>query len=219
MDAAASAPRFAPRITHRLPFVVGCLPLLWLLIDAFTGGLGANPINRVIRSTGWWALALLVLTLGLAPAGRLLRWEGALVWRRACGLFSFFYACLHTAAYAGLDQALSIPDITADVIKRPHVTVGLLSFALMTPPAATSFGWAALRLGERRWQQVHQLVYPAAALGVVHYILSVKVDTGAPFVFAVILTALLALRLWYLLPTRNRRLPKSDEPSARSTTR
>jgi sulfoxide reductase heme-binding subunit YedZ len=183
--------------------------------DAVTGGLGANPINQVIRSTGLWALALLVATLGLAPLGRLLRWDGALAWRRTCGLFAFFYACLHTAAYAGLDQFFSIADIIADVIKRPHVTAGLLSFVLLIPPASTSSGRIAQRLGERRWQRVHQLVYPAAAVGVVHYLLSVKVDTGTPLVFAVILTALLAVRLWYLLPARNRRAAQPSAPSAR----
>jgi sulfoxide reductase heme-binding subunit YedZ len=204
----------AMRLSRHLPFVLGCVPLLLLVSDAVTGGLGANPINQVIRSTGLWALALLVITLGLAPLGRLLRWNGALVWRRPCGLFAFFYACLHTAAYAGLDQFFSIVDIAADVIKRPHVTAGLLSFALLIPPAATSFGHIAERLGERRWHLVHQLVYPAAAIGVVHFVLSVKVDTGTPLVFAVILTALLASRLWYLLPTRNRRTIRTNARTA-----
>lgn len=191
------------------------IPLLLLVGDAITGGLGANPINHVIRSTGLWALALLVATLGLAPLGRLLRWDGALAWRRTCGVFAFFYACLHTAAYAGLDQFFSIADISADVIKRPHVTAGLLSFVLLIPPASTSSGRIARRLGERRWQRVHQLVYPAAAVGVVHYFLSVKVDTGTPLVFAVILTALLVIRLWYLLPTRDRRAVGTNASSAR----
>ena len=200
-----SGSRLSTTLTRRVPFILGLVPLWLLAWDAITGGLGANPINQVIRSTGLWALALLVATVGLAPLGRLLRWNGALVWRRACGLFAFFYAFLHTAAYTGLDQFFSIADIAADVIKRPHVTAGLLSFVLLTPLAATSFGRVAERLGERRWQRVHQLVYPAATIGVVHYLLAVKVDTGTPLIYAVILTVLLATRLWYLLPARNRR--------------
>lgn len=194
-----------PRVACRIPFIVCCIPFVLIAWDAVTGGLGANPINRVIRSTGLWSLALLVTTLGLAPLGRFLRWDGALAWRRTCGLFAFFYAGLHTAAYAGLDQFFSIADIATDVIKRPHITVGLLSFALLAPLAVTSVGRIAERLGERRWQRVHQLVYPAAAIGVVHYFLAVKVDTGTPLIYAVILTVLLALRLWYLLPRRDRR--------------
>lgn len=206
-----------PRVARNIPFIVCCIPFVLIAWDAFTGGLGANPINQFIRSTGLWALALLVTALGLAPLGRLLRWDGALAWRRTCGLFAFFYACLHTAAYAGLDQFFSIVDIAADVIKRPHVTVGLLSFVLLVPLAVTSFGRIAERLGERRWQRVHQLIYPAAAIGVVHYILAVKVDTGTPLVYAVVLTVLLAARLWYLFPTRNRRTPQIVGQSGRRT--
>lgn len=205
---------FPQRIARRIPLVLGFIPLALLIGKALTVGLGANPIAVIIRSTGSWALALLVLTLGLAPLGRILRWEGAIHWRRMCGLFAFFYACLHTAAYVGLDQFFSITDIARDVARRPHVTVGLLSFVLLTPPAATSFGRIAERLGERRWQRIHQLVYPAAALGVVHYVLAVKVNTGAPFIYAVVLTALLLARLWYLLPRRDRRTPQPPHPSS-----
>jgi sulfoxide reductase heme-binding subunit YedZ len=206
--------RFETLAAGGLPVILGLLPLLLLVTDAFTGRLGANPINQVIRSTGQWALGLLVATLAIAPLGRLLRWDGALRWRRPCGLFAFFYACLHTAAYAGLDQFFSLVDIAEDVVKRPHVTAGLLSFALLIPPAATSFGHIAERLGERRWHRVHQLVYPGAAIGVVHFVLSVKVDTGTPLVYAVILTVLLASRLWYLLPARNRRTVRTNAPTA-----
>ncbi|HET8761045.1 MAG TPA: protein-methionine-sulfoxide reductase heme-binding subunit MsrQ [Nitrospiria bacterium] len=194
-----------PRVARHLPFIVGCAPLGLLVWDAVTGGLGANPINQVIRSTGFWALVCLAIALASAPMGRILRWEGALVWRRTFGLMAFLYAFLHTAAYVGLDQVLSIADIATDVARRPHITVGLLSFVLLVPLALTSFGGLAERLGERRWHGIHQLVYPAAALGVVHHLLIAKVDTGAPFVFAVIFTGLFAIRMWYLLPRQDRR--------------
>jgi sulfoxide reductase heme-binding subunit YedZ len=193
------------RVARLGPFIIGCLPLGLLIWDASTDGLGANPINQVVRSTGFWSLACLAITLACTPVGRVLRWEGALEWRRTFGLLSFAYAFLHTAAYAGLDQAFAIADIATDVVRRPHITVGVLSFSLLAPLAVTSVGGLARRLGERRWHRIHQLVYPAAALGVVHHLLTAKVDTGAPLVFAVTFTGLLAIRLWYLLPRQDRR--------------
>ena len=199
--------------TRRVPLIIGCAPFGLLIWDALTGGLGANPINQVIRSTGFWALVCLAIALASAPVGRILRWDGALVWRRTFGLLAFLYAFLHTAAYAGLDQAFSIADIVTDVARRPHITVGLLSFVLLVPLAVTSLGGMAERLGERRWHGIHHLVYPAAALGVVHHLLIAKVDTGAPFAFAVTFTGLFAIRMWYLLPRRDRRRREGlDQP-------
>ena len=177
-------------------FLVCLLPLARLVYLGVAGGLGANPIEFVTRSTGTWALAGLLVTLSVTPLRRLTGQAGLIRYRRMLGLFAFFYACLHFVAYVWLDQFFDPAAIARDIVKRPFVTVGFAAFILLVPLAATSSHAMMRRLG-RRWQQLHRLIYLIALLGVVHYLWLVKKDLTEPLIYGGVLALLLALRLPY----------------------
>lgn len=173
-----------------------CLaPLARLVFFAFTDRLGANPIEFVLRSLGTWTLTLLLVTLSITPLRRLTGWNSLVRVRRMLGLFAFFYACLHFLTYAGVDQSFDLSAILADVVKHPYITVGFACFVLLIPLAVTSTNAMQRRLGGKRWQQLHRLVYFIAVGGVVHYLWLVKKDITQPVLYGLALAALLGIRL------------------------
>ena len=176
-------------------FVLCLVPLLRLGVLAFTWGLGANPITFVLHSLGTWTLVLLLVTLSVTPVRRLTGWNSLIRLRRMLGLFAFFYACLHFFTYVGIDQFFDWRTIVADIAKRPYITVGFASFLLLIPLAVTSTNAMQRRLGGKRWQRLHRLVYVAAAGGVVHYLWLVKKDMTQPVIYGLLLVLLLGMRL------------------------
>jgi sulfoxide reductase heme-binding subunit YedZ len=170
------------------------LPLLRLLALGVSGGLGANPIEFITRSTGTWTLVGLLVTLSVTPLRRLTGRADLLRFRRMLGLFTFFYACLHFVTYIWLDQFFDPAAIARDIVKRPFITVGFTAFVLLIPLAATSTHAMMHRLG-RRWQLLHRLVYPIAMLVVTHFLWLVKKDLTEPLIFGAVLALLLVLRL------------------------
>lgn len=180
-------------------FVACLVPLArlaWLGLDR---KLGANPIEYITHSTGWWALGFLMLTLAVTPLRRLANLPWLLRLRRMLGLYAFFYASLHFLTYIWLDQFFDFNEILKDIAKRPFITVGFAAFLLLIPLAVTSTNAMVRRLGAKRWQYLHRLVYAIGALGVIHFWWLVKKDTTEPFLFAVVLAFLLIVRLLYLL--------------------
>lgn len=183
-----------------------CLTPAGLLIwRAFTGGLGANPIEFITLRTGFWTLVLLMVTLAVTPVRRVTGWHRIIQFRRMVGLFAFFYATLHFLTYVTLDLFFDFSAIAADIVKRPYITVGFTAFLLLIPLALTSTkGWIR-RLG-RNWLRLHRLLYVSAALAVLHFYWkkSAKSDIGEPLLFAGILAALLLFRVIYVLRKRVR---------------
>jgi methionine sulfoxide reductase heme-binding subunit len=184
------------RFLQKAPVVVaGLAPVAWLAWAAVQGRLGANPISELTKETGTWTLRFVVLTLAITPVRKLTGWNLLVRYRRMLGLFAFFYGTLHLVTYVWFDQFFDVASITKDVLKRPFITVGFAAFLLMVPLALTSTtGWIR-RLGGKRWQALHRLVYATAALGVVHYWWLVKADISRPLTYGVILATLLAARL------------------------
>lgn len=176
-------------------FTLCLLPLARLVFFAFTDRLGANPIEFVLRSLGTWTLTLLLVTLSITPLRRLTGWNSLIRVRRMLGLFAFFYVCLHFLTYAGVDQSFDLNAIVADVIKRPYITVGFTCFVLLIPLAVTSTNAMQRRLGGKRWQQLHRLVYLIAVGGVVHYLWLVKKDITQPVLYGLVLALLLGMRI------------------------
>ncbi len=172
------------------------MPLAFLVYRALNNDLGANPIETINRYTGDWVLRFLLLTLAVTPLRRLTGWNALLRYRRMLGLFAFFYACLHFLSYAWLDQYFVLADIVKDVAKRPYITVGFACFLMLIPLAATSTNAMIRRLGARRWQALHRLVYLIGAGGIVHFLWLVKSDLREPLIYGAILTLLLGFRLW-----------------------
>jgi methionine sulfoxide reductase heme-binding subunit len=179
--------------------------LAWGLVS---GDLGPNPVDTLTKETGTWALRLLLASLAVTPLRRLTGSYGIIRYRRTLGLLAFFYAVLHAGTWSVFDHALDLEHLIADVVRRPFITVGFTAFVLMVPLAATSTAGMIRRIGGRRWQHLHRLVYVCAAAGVVHYYWLVKADTTAPFRYAIVLVALLGLRVGFWLGERNKRLAK-----------
>lgn len=173
------------------------LPLGVLIAALLAQRLGANPAEALIRGLGDWALRGLLLTLAITPARVLLGQPLLLRYRRLLGLWSFTYAALHLLAYAAFDKGLQLDELVRDVAKRPFILVGMLTFALLLPLAATSFAAAQRALGGRRWQQLHRLVYLAVPLACLHFwwMREAKNRLTEPAVYALIALLLLGWRL------------------------
>ncbi len=149
-------------------FILALLPLGRLVWFGLQNDLGANPIEFVTRSTGTWALIFLCITLGMTPLRVLTGQTIFIKLRRMFGLFCFFYACLHFLIWFWLDQNLDLQTMWADVIKRPFITMGFLTFVLLIPLAITSNHFSVRALG-RRWSLLHRLVYVIACTALIHY--------------------------------------------------
>ncbi len=170
--------------------------------NAYTNNLGANPIEVITRSTGTWTLVFLLIVLSVTPLRRLTGLHWLIRFRRMLGLFAFFHVCLHFTTYIWLDQFFEFMEMVRDVIKRPFITAGFVSFLLLVPLALTSTSGMIRRLGGRRWQQLHRLVYLAAIGGVIHYIWLVKADQRDPLIYGSILSVLLGYRIVVAWPDR-----------------
>ena len=178
-----------------LVFLAALIPLGKLAWLGLHQGLGANPIEKITHTTGYWTLSFLLLTLTATPLRALSGWLWPVRWRRMLGLFAFFYACLHFLTYLVLDQFFDWTAIVKDIAKRPYITVGFAAFVMLTPLAATSTNNMVRRLGGRRWKLLHRLVYLIGILGVVHFWWLVKKDITEPAQFAGVLTLLLGFRV------------------------
>ena len=179
-------------------FVLALLPLAYLIAGAFffPEWLGANPAEYITRSVGDWTLRLLLLTLAVTPLRRITGLTGLLRLRRMLGLYTFFYALLHLSAYVSFDHVFDVAEILKDIVKRPFITVGFTCLVLMIPLAVTSTNAMVRRLGAKRWQLLHRLVYLIAPLAVLHFWWMVKRDLTEPIIYALLLTGLLGYRLY-----------------------
>lgn len=176
-------------------FVACLLPLARLGWKGYTGNLGANPIEVITHSTGDWTLIFLLVTLAVTPLRKLTRQLWLIRFRRMFGLFAFFYVCLHFLTYIWLDKFFDVHAMLADVAKRRFITVGFTGFVLLIPLAVTSTAGWIRRLGGRRWNLLHRLIYLSAMAGVIHYYWLVKADVRKPLQYATVLAVLLGYRL------------------------
>jgi sulfoxide reductase heme-binding subunit YedZ len=185
-----------------LIFLLALWPLAKLMILGFQDDLGANPIEKILRNTGFWTLTFLTITMAITPLRQLTQrvWLGR--FRRMLGLFAFFYGVLHFSTYLVLDQFFDWANILKDISKRPYITVGFSALVLMTPLAVTSTDAMLKRLGGKRWRRLHRLVYLITAAGVIHFWWLVKKDVSEPLIFAALLALSLTVRAYYARQNR-----------------
>ncbi len=181
-----------------LVFLLCLLPFGWLAYGAFTDGLGANPAEYLIRSTGDWTLRFICIVLAVTPLRTITGTPQLARFRRMLGLFAYFYVVLHLLSYGWFDMGFDVPEIAKDIAKRPFILVGFSAFVLLTPLAATSFNRAIKAMGARRWQMLHKLVYLIAGLGLLHFfwMRAGKNNFAEVFVYAAIIALLLGWRVW-----------------------
>ena len=210
-------------------FLAALGPFVYLVWAALTGNLSANPLADLTNETGVWTLRFLCITIAITPLRTLTGWNTFARFRRMAGLYAFFYGSLHLSTYVIADRfaGLDFPDgmvalstvrnlaksVGEDIYKRPFITIGFSTWLSMTPLAATSTTGMIRRLGGKRWNRVHRLVYLTATLGVVHYWWLVKADVSRPLTYGAVVGTLLAARVYW---ARARRLAPAP---ARSATR
>lgn len=174
--------------------LVGFLPLLWLLWALQHGGLSADPAKDIQHFTGRMALKFLLLTLLISPLARYAKQPLLIRTRRLLGLWCFAWATLHLISYLllelGIDNLLLAGQ---ELITRPYLTLGVVSWLILLALAATSTQAAQRKLG-RRWQFLHNFVWLAAILAPIHYLWSVKTLSPQPIIYAVLALLLLATR-------------------------
>ena len=191
------------RIIKPFVFVLCLVPFFLLLWGIFvTNDLGANPVETITHTTGDWILRFLVLTLCITPFRQLTGWNWLTRFRRMLGLFAFFYTLPHLAIYVLSLKAFDWNAIAVDIVERPYITVGFTGFVLMIPLAITSTkGWIR-RLGGKRWNMLHRLVYISAIAGVLHYFWLVKLDKTFPTRYGIAIGLLLVFRIWTAVRSR-----------------
>lgn len=198
-------------ILKPLALIAGLVPFAWLIWAALTGNLSVNPLSDITLHTGDWAIRFICITLAISPLRQLTGWHWLIKFRRMAGLFAFFYGTTHFLIYVIADRfaGLDFPDgivsfttvrslaasVGADIYKRPFITIGFLTWLLMAPLALTSTAGMIRRLGGKRWQALHRLIYAVAITAVVHYWWLVKIDIRPPLRYAIIVGVLLGARM------------------------
>ena len=178
-----------------LLFVVCLAPLFRLAWRAYQSDLTANPIEYITHFTGDWAIRFLVITLAVTPLRKLLHAPFLIKYRRMLGLFAFFYASLHFTTWFAIDKFFDMHEILADFTKRRFIIAGLTAFLCLLPLAVTSTAGWIRRLGGKRWQLLHRLIYVSAIAAVVHYYWLVKSDIRLPLLYGGIVAVELCYRL------------------------
>jgi sulfoxide reductase heme-binding subunit YedZ len=203
------------RVVKPVLYVLATLPLVYLTVRLANGSVEGDQVKFLQHVTGDTVLACLLLTLSVTPLRRLTGWSELIRVRRLVGLTAFWYALVHFLSYIVFDHALSLSDIASDIVEHPWVLLGFASFLMLLPLAVTSTkGWIR-RLGGRRWQRLHRLIYPATAAGLVHYFWLVKKDATDPIYWAAGLLLVLALRFVKRPSRRLEPIPLSPEGGAR----
>jgi methionine sulfoxide reductase heme-binding subunit len=176
-------------------FLICLIPFADLLWRFIKHNLGINPVETLQHGTGDWTIRFIVFTLCITPFRKLFKLPDLIRFRRMLGLFAFFYVCLHFLTYLGPDQSFDLAGMWKDVAKRPFITVGFAGFLSLIPLAITSTAGWIRRLGGKRWQMLHRLIYFAAVCGVVHYYWLVKSDVRKPLFYGALVGILLLFRL------------------------
>ncbi|EAS41537.1 protein-methionine-sulfoxide reductase heme-binding subunit MsrQ [Photobacterium profundum] len=208
--------KISPRHIFWLKVIIHIVSLGFLLLlvgQTLTGNLGADPIQGISHFTGKAALNTLMITLLLSPLARYFK-QGALVRvRRLVGMYSFFWAALHLSGYLILDLGLDWQLLASEIISRPYLSLGAISWIILASLAITSTQGMQRRLG-RRWQKLHNWVYLALLLAPIHYYWSVKSGIVEPGLYILMAITLLSFR-WKTfkkwLPSSSRRLQSSNK--------
>ena len=185
-----------PRFPKLVLSINALVPLALLLWDVYHKRVGANPPEFMTRTTGMLTLVFLTITLAVTPLRKITGLNWLVKFRRVLGLLAFFYGFLHLITYISFERYFNLRSVPGDVVSRPFIAFGMVAFFLMIPLAITSTNKMTKRLGGKRWNRLHQLVYAAGIAGALHYWLLVKSDTRLPLTFAFVLLLLLAHRLF-----------------------
>ena len=177
-------------------FILILFPSLLWAYQFVTGNLGVNPIEKLMDELGLMALRLIIITLMITTLSNIKPLKSIVVLRRMIGLFAFYYVCLHFSTYIVLDHFLDMQFIIQDILKRPFITFGFISFLFLIPLASTSTNNMIKRLGFKLWKKIHYLIYPVAILASMHFYVLVRADKTEPVIYMGIIILLLLHRIF-----------------------
>ena len=183
-------------------FIIGLAPLTWLVTaltcDSIYGTIlmSVDPVQKLNRELGDWALIFLMVTLSVGPLSKILKRKNLIALRRMLGLLTYFYAVLHLTSYIIIDLQRDWHEFVKDVTKRNFIILGMTSVVLLTPLALTSNNISLKILGSKSWKKLHYLVYPAAIIAIIHFFMMIRADYHRPIIYASLLFALLIYRIW-----------------------
>lgn len=178
-------------------FINCAVPLALMAADVYRKRVGANPVEFVTRTTGMLTLIFLLISLAVTPLRKMTSIQWLIRFRRMLGLYAFFYGFLHLMTYIWFDRAWNLKTVLPDILQRPFIAVGMLSFFIMVPLAITSTDKMLKRMGGKLWQLLHKSVYVAGVAGVLHYYMLVKRDTRLPLTLGFVLVLLLGYRIFH----------------------
>lgn len=199
-----AAGRFSP--FKAAVFTILLLPALWLLWRTAQNDLGPRPVTELILQTGTWGVRILLVSLFITPLRQILRYGRLALVRRMTGVAAGLYLLSHFILYTA-NHAFVLGKIVTEIAKSNYLIIGLVALTCLLLLLATSTDAMLRRLGGRRWQQLHRLVFPAAMLGAWHYFLQVKADIFQPLLIIGFLTWLLGYRLWRRWHSQGAALP------------
>ena len=215
------------KIFKPLVFIASLGPILWIVFALWsdstlhTSYLGKDPTQNINRELGDWALIFIAITLAVRPIGQLIKpLRDIVAYRRMVGVYAFFYAVLHVVFYViiDLEGLFNIANAGAafidDVIKRKFITIGIIALILLVPLAITSTKGMIKRLGGRRWQRLHMLIYIIAPLVILHFYMMIRADFSRPIIYGTIIAALLAYRYYVKWQKGRPRNPSGPAPAA-----
>jgi methionine sulfoxide reductase heme-binding subunit len=167
------AGRFAPLKATTLVLV--SLPALWLLYRTLFIGLGARPVIEAVHRMGDWTIYLLLITLAVTPARRVFEWGKLIQIRRILGIAALTYILTHFTLYI-VDSHFDLVFVANEIVKRIYLTIGFTAILGLVALGVTSTDGMIRRMGGKAWNRLHNLIYPIAVLGLVHYYLQSKAD-------------------------------------------
>ncbi len=178
------------------------IPSFYWTYLLFVGNLGVNPIEKLMDNLGEMALRLIIFTLFISSLSEIKYFRSLIAIRRTIGLFAFYYICLHFLSYIVLDHFFNMEFIIKDIIKRPFITFGFISFLCLIPMAVTSFNKIIKKLGYKLWKKIHYLIYPAAILSSLHFYMLTRANKTEPLIYITIIVILLSYRIYKRFFTR-----------------
>ena len=165
----------------------------------------ARPLNDLIHRAGYWALMFVIISLAITPLRRVARFGALVDVRRMIGVGAFCYASAHILLTIA-NEKFDLLKVGSEIVLRLYLTIGFVALLGLTALAVTSTDGMVRRLGGRRWQRLHQLIYVIVLLGLIHFFQQTKLDVWWPTMVA----GFVGWLLGYRLMVRGR----SGEPSA-----
>jgi len=172
-------------------------PSIFWVIMLVQGNLGVNPIDKLMDELGQMALRLIIFTLIISSLSQFKFLRALQNIRRMIGLLAFYYVLSHFLTYIVLDHFFNWKFIIKDIVKRPFITFGFISFIFLLPLVFTSTNTMVKKLTFKIWKRLHSLIYIIAPLAALHFYLLTKADKSEPLIYLGIILLLLLWRFYY----------------------